>query len=135
MVYVYSRGRRTSRCGCSGSPASREWWISLLKQSTTRLKFAWIASVSGTCHVELDKLPKLKTRTMCNAERPARTFAQTFVQDAGLTGQGGSFGRHFLGKMPPKHAAEPRDCPCRPRALQRVGVMVGVGLIWADVQG
>ena len=24
-----------------------------------RLKFAWLASVSGACHVELDKLPKL----------------------------------------------------------------------------
>ena len=28
-----------------------------VKQSTTRLKLAWLASVSGTCHVELDKLP------------------------------------------------------------------------------
>ena len=23
--------RRTSRCGCSGGPASRQWWISLAK--------------------------------------------------------------------------------------------------------
>ena len=30
-----------------------------MKQSTTRLKFAWLASVSGTRHVELDKLPDL----------------------------------------------------------------------------
>ena len=30
-----------------------------MKQSTTRPKFAWVVSVSGTCHVELDKLPKL----------------------------------------------------------------------------
>ena len=63
-------------------------------------------------------------------ERPA----QNFVQDAGLIGQGGSSGaRRFLGKTPPKYAAEPRDCPCRPRAPQRVGVRVrpGVGLGWS----
>ena len=30
-----------------------------MKQSTTRLKFAWLASVSGKCHIELDKLPDL----------------------------------------------------------------------------
>ena len=34
------------------------------------------------------------------------------VQDAGPTGQGGfSAARRFVGKTPPKHAAEP-DCPC-----------------------
>ena len=53
-------GCRTSRCGCSGGPVSREWWISSVKQSTTRLKLAWLASVSGTCHVDLDKLPKFE---------------------------------------------------------------------------
>ena len=45
----------------------------------------------------------------------------------------------FLGgETPPKHAAEPRDCPCRPRAPQMVGGRVrirsGVGLVWADEQ-
>ena len=58
-----------------------------------------------------------------------------------------------FGKTPPKYAVEPRDCPCRPRAPQRVGVGVrvrvrvrvrvtvrvrvrsGVGLVWADVGG
>ena len=42
-----------------------------------------------------------------------------------------AFGRpvFFLEKTPPKHAAEPRDCPCRPRAPQRVGVRVGVRVI------
>ena len=55
-----ARGRRTSRCGCSGGPVSREWWISPGNQSTTRLKFAWLTSVSGTGHVERVKLPKLK---------------------------------------------------------------------------
>ena len=32
--------------------------ISSLKQSAVRLNLAWLASVSGTCHVELNKLPK-----------------------------------------------------------------------------
>ena len=32
-----ARGHRTSRCGCSGGPVSRGWWISPAKQSTTRL--------------------------------------------------------------------------------------------------
>ena len=42
-------------------------------------------------------------------ERPAFNF----VQDAGLIGEGGSFGRpaFFFGTTPPKHVAEPRDCP------------------------
>ena len=64
------------------------------------------------------------------------------AQKAGLTGQGGSFGRpEYFGKTPPKHAAEPRDCPCRPRAPQRVGIRVrvrvrvglgsGLGLGWS----
>ena len=51
-------GSRASRCGCSGGPVSREWGTPPVKQSTTRLKFAWLASVSGTRHVELEKLPK-----------------------------------------------------------------------------
>ena len=28
-----------------------------MKQSTTRLKFAWLASIPGTCHVERDEGP------------------------------------------------------------------------------
>ena len=39
----------------TGDPAPWEWWISSLKQLMTRLKFAWLAPVSRTCHVELDK--------------------------------------------------------------------------------
>ena len=75
--------------------------------------------------------------------------AQNTVQDAGHIGQGGSFGRPAIfGKAPPKHAAGPRDCPCRPRAPERVGVRVrarvrvsvrvrvrvrpGVGLVWVN---
>ena len=72
-------------------------------------------------------------------ERPAQNIAQ----DAGLAGQGWPFGcpTFCLGKTPPTHAAEPRDCPCRPRAPQRVRVRIRgrvnprVGLVWADVQG
>ena len=61
---------------------------------------------------------------------------QSFVQDAGLIGQGGSFWavRHFFGETPRKHAAEPCEYPCRPRAPQRVGVRVmgsGLGLDWS----
>ena len=70
--------------------------------------------------------------------------AKKFVQDAGFIGRGSSLGPPgYLGKTPPKHAAEPRDCLCQPRASQRVGgrirvrvqVTSGVGLVWADVQG
>ena len=38
---------------------SRGWWISPVKQSTTRFTLPWLASVSRTCYVELDKLPQL----------------------------------------------------------------------------
>ena len=50
------RGRRTSRCGWSGGSVSREWRISPVKESTTRLKFARFGSVSRTCHIQLDEL-------------------------------------------------------------------------------
>ena len=56
-------------------------------------------------------------------ERPA----QNVVQGAGLIDRkaGLSAARRFVfGLTPPKHAAEPRDCPCRPRATRRVGVRV-----------
>ena len=46
-----------------GGRVSREWWLSPVKQWTTRLNFAWLASVSGTCHVELDELPDLINKT------------------------------------------------------------------------
>ena len=38
-----------------------EWRIFHLsvEQSTARLAFAWLAPISGACHVELDKPPKL----------------------------------------------------------------------------
>ena len=52
-------GRRTSRCGYSGAPVPRECGISPVKQSTTRLTIACLASVPRTCHVESDELPKL----------------------------------------------------------------------------
>ena len=60
----------------------------------------------------------------------------TAVQDVLLVKAGISAARRFLGKTPPKHAAKPRDCPCRPQAHQRVGVRLrvrvrsGVGLVW-----
>ena len=60
------------------------------------------------------------------------------MQDAGLFGLGGSVVSRlpFLGKTPPRYAMQPRDCPYRPRAPQRVRVRArpGVGLVWADVQ-
>ena len=51
-----AKGRPTSRCVCSGGPVSWESWIQPVKHTTARLTFAWLASVSGICHVELDKL-------------------------------------------------------------------------------
>ena len=57
LTPLCARDRRTLRCSCPGDPVSREWWISPVKQSTTRLRLAWLASVSETCHVELDELP------------------------------------------------------------------------------
>ena len=63
-------------------------------------------------------------------------LAKILQQDAGLIIRGWVFGRlGFFGKTPPKHAAEPRDCPCRPRLRLRVRVRSGVGLVWADVKG
>ena len=65
-------------------------------------------------------------------------LAKNLLQNAG---RGWVIGHPDLfGKTPPKHAAEPRDCPCRPRAPKRVRVRVktsvrsGVGLVWADVK-
>ena len=57
-----ARDRLTSRCGCSGGPVCQEWNVSRVKQSTTRLTFAWLASVSGTCHVQLGELPDLNNK-------------------------------------------------------------------------
>ena len=45
-----------------------------------------------------------------------------------LVKAGLSAARRFFGKTPPKHAAEPRDCPCRPRSPQRIGVRVSVSV-------
>ena len=39
-----------------------------------------------------------------------------------------SASRSFFGKTPAKHAAEPRDCPCRPRAPERLGLGLGLRL-------
>ena len=65
--------------------------------------------------------------------------ANNFLQGARLIGRDWVFGRpSVLEETPPKHAAEPRDCPCRPRAPQRVGVRVrvrfAVGFVGADVK-
>ena len=46
-----------------------------MKQSTTRLKFAWLASVSGTCHVELDELPNLNSTKEQWTSRRIRFFS------------------------------------------------------------
>ena len=68
-----------------------------------------------------------------------------------LIGPGWFFGRPVsFGTTPSKHTTEPRDRPCRLRALKRVGIRVGarvrvqvrvrvgfssgVGLGWVNVQ-
>ena len=76
-------------------------------------------------------MPLYKTvrRSMIDSTYVQLHPAQNFVQGAGLIGQGGSgrsAARRFDGETTPKHAAELRDCPCRPRAPQRVGVRVRV---------
>ena len=72
-----ARGRRTSRCGWSSVPVSRKYGIAPVKLSTTRPKFARIAPVSGTCHVELDKLHKSNS-TKCKIS-PKRLLLVEFV--------------------------------------------------------
>ena len=50
-----ARGRRTSRCVCFRCPASREWWISPLKKSTTgsrRIHGTLPCRVGNITHVE-----------------------------------------------------------------------------------
>ena len=57
---VYSVLGAVEPCAAAAAVAlslGNEWWISSVKQSTTRPKFAWLASVSEACHVELSKLP------------------------------------------------------------------------------
>ena len=44
-----------------------------------------------------------------------------------LVEAGLSTAREFCGKTPPKEAAEPRDCPCRPGAPKGLGLGFGFG--------
>ena len=50
-----------------------------MKQSKTWLKFAWLESVSGTCYVELDKLPKLNN-TKSNTPRKRLIVESAFFR-------------------------------------------------------
>ena len=53
-------------------------------------------------------------------------LAKNLLQNAG---RGWVIGHPDLfGKTPPKHAAEPRDCPCRPLAPKGLGLGLGLGL-------
>ena len=60
-----------------------------------------------------------------------------FGMRVSLVKVGISAARHFLANTLPKHAVEPRDCPCRPRTPQRVRVRVtfGLGLGWSSGSG
>ena len=49
-----------------------------MKQSTTRLNFAWLASVSGTSHVELDKTPQIEYR-ITKSRRSPKILVAEFV--------------------------------------------------------
>ena len=62
---------------------------------------------------------------MCSTNHPAKLLCKTSVL---LVEARFSAGRQFffLGKTPPKHAVEPRDRPCRPRAPQNIGVRSSV---------
>ena len=54
-------------------------------------------------------------------------YALNFLPVVGLTDRRCPFGRPFVvGKTPPKHAAEPRHCPCPPRPSRRLGLTVKV---------
>ena len=57
---------------------------------------------------------------------------KTFVQDAGLllVEAGFSAAKH----QNTRRRAEPRGCPCRPRASQRVRGRCGLGLVWALIR-
>ena len=57
-----ARGRRASGCGRSGGPASRDCWISPLKQSTPRHMFAWFASVSWDTPRRVEQTPQIERR-------------------------------------------------------------------------
>ena len=65
--------------------------------------------------------------------------AKTILRCVGLFGRGCFSAAAFFGTTPLRHAADQRDRPCRPRALQRVVVVVraraGVGLVQAGVHG
>ena len=51
-----------------------------MMQLTARLMFAWFASVSGTCHVELDKLPNLNnTKSKTSPKIVLVVFVFVFV--------------------------------------------------------
>ena len=72
-----ARGRRASGCGRSGGPASRDRWISLLKQSTTRNKFACFASVSWDTPRRVGHTPQIERRILTKKSRndSCRTYA------------------------------------------------------------
>ena len=76
----------------------------------------------------VDAAAKVRTDSPYVREHPAKKK----VQDAVLVGRGWPLGRPiFWGKTPHKPAAEPRDCPCQPRAPQRVRVGLGLGSSWS----
>ena len=73
-----ARGHRTSRFSAPlvlslGNGGSR------LKQSTTRLKFAWLASVSGTYDVESNEIPK------SNHTKSKRSLKKGFFSNSSIS--------------------------------------------------
>ena len=108
---VSSRARFASDWSKSESPSRRV----RVKLNNIELHSKYF----GTCFVlcATYKHP-IWTRRMCRTGRPkALCRVRVFLVKADLTGA-----RNICGKTPPKHAVEPRDCPCRPRAPRRVGV-------------
>ena len=57
-----ARGRRASDCGRCGGSASRDCWISPLKQSTTKRMSAWFVSVSWDTPRRVERTPQIERR-------------------------------------------------------------------------
>ena len=100
---------------------------SKLETRTSKLMYPWVYPWE---YLRLCRPQELLVRTTAVIFRKASEFSSTTLQTnhlvqhhcCCLSGRGWPFRRQFFcGRMPPKHPAEQRYRPCRPRASQRVG--------------